>query len=133
MVSPNSPLSTGPRHSGLAGLAAAGGVVSLSAGLLAAGGAASPLGGFAPGGAGSQITLALESLNASGYPLRNKGAGFPLVSALDSSTRQTIGAELRAGCDVTGGGLTAYRLSTNELSSLFNVYVSKPFALTSEG
>ncbi len=88
---------------------------------------------FAPGGAGPQITLALESLNTSGHPLRNKGSGFPLVSALDSTTRHDLGADLRPTCDLTGGGLIGFRLSTNALSPLYNVYLSKPFALTYEG
>ncbi len=88
---------------------------------------------FAPGSAGDQIQVALESLNSSGHPLRNKGAGFPPVSAMDGTTRGKIGQSFRPGCDVTGSSLTAYRLSTNRLDSLYNVYLSKPFALTYEG
>lgn len=88
---------------------------------------------FAPGGAGGTISLGLQSLNRSGYPLKNKGRNFAPVRAVSNHGSQLLGQTARAGCDAPINALTAYRLAGNDPKDPFyNVYLSKPFALTYE-
>lgn len=85
-----------------------------------------------PGGAGATISLGLQSLNRSGYPLKNKGRNFAPVRAVSSLGSQLLGQAARAGCDAPIRELTAYRLATDPKDPFYNVYLSKPFALTYE-
>lgn len=86
----------------------------------------------APGGAGRTLQLGLESLSPGGWPLPNKGAGFPPVRALDPRTLEALGIQLRAECDAPVRALTAYRLSDDPSSPLFNRYLSRPFVVVYE-
>jgi RHS repeat-associated protein len=86
----------------------------------------------APGSAGPTISLSLESLNRAGFPLRNKGLGFPAVRAMSSEGLTQIGQTARDDCDVPMQALTAFRLSTNKSDANFNLYLSRPFALIYE-
>jgi RHS repeat-associated protein len=86
----------------------------------------------APGGAGSSVKLGLQALNRSGYPLRNKGRGFAAVRAASPTAQSQLGQEPRQGCDALSDALTAYQLSTDPKDPLFNLYLSKPFALVYE-
>jgi RHS repeat-associated protein len=85
-----------------------------------------------PGGAGAQVKLGLQSLNRSGYPLKNKGRGFAPVRAVSSLASQQLKQEARQDCDAPIRELTAYRLSSDVKDPFYNVYLSKPFALTYE-
>ena len=86
----------------------------------------------APGSTGETINLALESLNGSGFPLRNKGFGFPPVRAMHSETVSAIGQDPRENCDADIGSLKAYRLSSEPSSLYYNFYLSEPIALVYE-
>ena len=86
----------------------------------------------APGSAGETIPLSLESLNAAGEPLRNKGLGFPPVRGLSSTALSDLDATPDTTCDATIRTLTAWRLSANKGDPLYNVYLSRPFALIYE-
>ncbi len=85
----------------------------------------------APGSAGDTIELALETLNESGYPNRNKGRGFPAVRAMTTAALQKIRQQPRL-VDAPIRSLTAYRLSPTNTDPTFNLYLSKPFALVCE-
>lgn len=85
----------------------------------------------APGGAGEQITLGLESVNRAGYPLRSKGKNLPPVRALSESALSAIGQNPRP-CEPPTGTLIAKRLSGDKNSFLYNLYLSEPFALIFE-
>jgi RHS repeat-associated protein len=87
---------------------------------------------LAPGSAGDTIDLTLESLNESGFPLRNKGIGFPPVRAMGTKGLQGIDQEPRQNLDAEIHVLTAYRLTTNKTHPYYNIYLSKPFALVYE-
>ncbi len=86
----------------------------------------------APGGAGPTVKLGLQSLNRSGYPLKNKGRNFAPVRAVSTLASQQIKQEARANCDAPINALTAYRLSDDVKDPFYNVYLSKPFALVYE-
>ncbi|MBN9690461.1 MAG: Ig-like domain-containing protein [Verrucomicrobia bacterium] len=86
----------------------------------------------APGGAGPQIRLGLEALSYAGWPLPNKGAGFPPVRAVEELTLEVLGMKPRPGCDAPVRSLTAYRLSDDPANPLFNRYLSRPFAVVYE-
>ena len=85
----------------------------------------------APGSAGESIDVALESLNAAGYPLRNRGEGFPPVRSAASNTVARLQQTPRT-CDASIRALTAYRLSSTKGDPNYNVYLSRPFALSYE-
>jgi RHS repeat-associated protein len=88
----------------------------------------------APGGAGATIKLGLQSLNRSGYPLKNKGRDFAPVRAISDKGSQLLKQQARDGCDAPIGELTAYRLAGEQEknSPFYNLYLSKPFALVYE-
>ena len=86
----------------------------------------------APGGAGETLKLGLESLSPAGWPLPNKGAGFPPVRAADTATISALGIVLRDDCDATIRPLTAYRLSNDPRSPFYNRYLSRPFVVVYE-
>lgn len=86
----------------------------------------------ASGGAGPEIKLGLEALSYAGVPLPNKGAGFPPVRAVDPLTMNALGMNRRPDCDAPVRALTAYRLSNDPGSPLFNRYLSRPFVVVSE-
>ncbi len=85
----------------------------------------------APGAAGPTIQVALESLNRSGHPLKNKGLNFPAVRAVSQTALNAMGQGVQ-DCDVPVRPLTAFRLSSDTNHPNFNLYLSKPFALTYE-
>lgn len=87
----------------------------------------------APGWAGDTIEVALESLNESLAPLHNKGLGFAPVRAMSDPALSAIGQRPIDQIDATIRTLTAYQLETeNKADPNYNVYLSKPFALTVE-
>lgn len=86
----------------------------------------------APGGAGETIKVGLESLSKAGWPLPNKGSGFPPVRATDGATISALGIVLREDCDATIRPLLAYRLSNDQSSPHFNRYLSRPFVVVYE-
>ena len=86
----------------------------------------------APGGAGSQVELGLESLNRAGFPIKNKGRNFATVRALSAVALASLDQTPRIDCDAPIRPLTAYRLSSDKKSPYYNMYLSKPFALTYE-
>jgi RHS repeat-associated protein len=86
----------------------------------------------APGGAGDEIKVALESLNRNGYPLRNMGRDFPAVRTMTSQALDDLKQKARASCDADIDELKAYRLSSDEFSPYHNLYLSDPIALTYE-
>src|SRR6185369_367329 len=85
----------------------------------------------APGSAGPTIPVTLEALNSSAYPLRNRGSGFPPVRAAAPDTLAQM-EQTPGSCDATIRPLTAYRLSSLKGDPNYNVFVSRPFALTYE-
>src|SRR5256885_7593799 len=86
----------------------------------------------APGSAGASLDVALESLNESLSPLRNKGVGFPPVHALDNTTLNDIDQSPIQNYDADIRPLSALRLSSNAADPTYNLYLSKPFLLTCE-
>ncbi|HSH16715.1 MAG TPA: Ig-like domain-containing protein, partial [Verrucomicrobiae bacterium] len=86
----------------------------------------------APGGAGAQIELGLESLNPAGRPLSNPGVGFAPVRAVSDRTQEATGQKPLEGCGATIRALPAWRLSDNPNSPFYNKYLSRPFALVTE-
>jgi RHS repeat-associated protein len=89
----------------------------------------------APGGNTDEnetIDILLESLNENGQPLRNKGAGFPPVRAASEMVLEGIRQRVRATCDAPIRPLKAFRLSNDKRSVFYNVYLSRPFALSYE-
>ena len=89
----------------------------------------------APGGdpiANAQIEVLLESLNEQGYPLRNKGAGFPAVRAASPRVLSDLKQQVRASCDAPIHALEAFRLSSDKRSRFYNLYLTRPFALVYE-
>jgi RHS repeat-associated protein len=86
----------------------------------------------APGGAGETIELGMESLSPAGWPLPNKGAGFPPVRAVDERTLDALGIKLRPECDAPVRPLKAYRMSNNRASPFFNRYLSRPLVVVYE-
>ncbi len=88
----------------------------------------------APGSAGTNIQLSLASLNAHGRPLADKGPGFPPVRAVEASTLdKLVGQNAFAPGANPPRAFPAFRLSHNPASPLYNVYLSRPFALVGEG
>ena len=85
----------------------------------------------APGSAGETIDLALESLNANGEPLRSKGLLFPPVRAAGPDALAQLGQEPLPG-EPDVAPLPAFRLSDDRQSALYNLYLSRPFALVYE-
>ena len=53
----------------------------------------------APGSAGETLQIALESLNRSGFPLKNKGRNFPPVRSVSQEALAGIGQQPQASCD----------------------------------
>lgn len=88
----------------------------------------------APGAAGAKIKLGLQSLNRSGYPLKNKGRDFAPVRAISDKGSELLKQKARDGCDAPIGELTAYRLAGDGdiANPFYNLYLSKPFALVYE-
>ncbi len=84
------------------------------------------------GGAGGEIELGLESLNRSGFPLKNKGRSFPPVRALSANALQKIGQSVRLNCDAPIRALKAKRLSNDPKNPFYNQFLSRPFALVVE-
>jgi RHS repeat-associated protein len=88
----------------------------------------------APGSAGANIHLSLASLNAHGRPLPDRGPGFPPVRALEGNTlTNLVGPNAFAPGAAVPGAFPAFRLSSNPTSPLYNVYLSRPFAVVGEG
>lgn len=86
---------------------------------------------YAPGGAGPRIELALQGLNSSGLPLHKHGFLFPPVYAFHTNTLTALG-DLPGTNDAPVRSSTAYRLSNNQASPYYNIYLSRPFALLAE-
>jgi hypothetical protein len=86
----------------------------------------------AHGGAGNSIPLALESLAESGYPVANKGLGFPPVRAADPATLGTIRQTTQANIDAPIPTLKAFRLSDDPKEEEFNLYLSEPIVMLRE-
>jgi RHS repeat-associated protein len=84
----------------------------------------------APGGAGAEVLLGLQSLNRAGLPLRNKGRDFPAVRAVSAAANSAILQKERAGCDAPIREFRAFRLSDDPASDFYNLYLSEPFAVT---
>lgn len=95
----------------------------------------------APGASGPGLTIALESLNAGGYALKDKGQDFAPVRAMSVQALQAVrqdaaatgarderGIEFRAPVPV----LRAHRLGSDPRSRYYNLYLSDPFALIRE-
>lgn len=85
----------------------------------------------APGGAGASIDLALESLNWAAQPLRPRGLLFAPVHALGEYTLTQLGIA-PDGNSAPVRPLKAWRISNDPRSDLYNLYLSRPFALTYE-
>lgn len=94
-----------------------------------------------PGAAGTEITVALEALNAAGSPLKDKGKDFPPVRAVSIPTLRALGQDPgAAGASDQNGvafrapvtALTAYRLNGDPASKYYNLYLSQPFAVIQE-
>ena len=83
----------------------------------------------APGAAGEYFELALESVDQAGRPFANLGVGYAPARALSELALDAIGYQARADCDPPLRSLTAWRLSDDPLSELYNYYLSRPFAL----
>jgi len=86
----------------------------------------------APGGAGREVRLGLEALSYAGWPLPNKGAGFPPVRAVEEVTLNAMGIKLREECDAPVRSLAAYRMSDDPASLFYNQYLSRPFVVVYE-
>lgn len=86
----------------------------------------------APGAAGAQVLLGLQSLNRAGLPLRNKGRDFPAVRAVSAAANSAIFQRERAGCDAPVREFRAFRLSDDPASEFYNLYLSEPFAVTGD-
>ena len=86
----------------------------------------------APGGAGAEVLLGLQSLNRAGLPLRNKGRDFPAVRAVGPAANSAILQKERAGCDAPVREFRAFRLSDDPASQFYNLYLSEPFAVTGD-
>ncbi|MBK8001599.1 MAG: Ig-like domain-containing protein [Verrucomicrobia bacterium] len=87
---------------------------------------------FAPGTAGRQIELGLESLNPAGRPLSNPGQGYAPVRAISAAAQVEIGQVPRPNCGADIRPLPAYRVSDDPHSEFYNWYLSRPFALVTE-
>jgi len=87
----------------------------------------------APGSAGETIELALEGLNESGHPLNNKRLGFPPVRAMSTQALAAIKQKPIPDFDAPIRTLTAYRLVADKGHPAYNIYLSRPFAVTCEG
>ena len=87
---------------------------------------------FAPGTAGRQIELGLESLNPAGRPLSNPGQGYAPVRAISAAAQVEIGQVPRPNCGADIRSLPAYRVSDDPYSEFYNWYLSRPFALVTE-
>ena len=94
-----------------------------------------------PGGAGSELEIALEVLKSGGSALADKGKGFPPVKALDSKTLKAIAQDKSSTGSTDADGkefrapvipLKAHRLSDSPSSRYYNLYLSDPFALICE-
>jgi RHS repeat-associated protein len=88
----------------------------------------------APGGpvaGGNTIEVGLESLNPAGRPLSNLGRGFAPIRAISDQTQTAID-QVPRNCGAPIRSITAYRLSDNPKSFLYDLYLSKPFALITE-
>ncbi len=94
-----------------------------------------------PGGAGPTLAVALESLNAGGYTLKDKGKDFAPARAVASATLQALKQDAGSigGKDDVGGefrapvvSLNSHRLSADPASRYYNLYLSEPFALIRE-
>lgn len=86
----------------------------------------------APGGSGEKINLGLESLSFAGWPMPNKGMGFPPVRAVSSQALEALDIRLREMCDAPIRELAAYRMSDDPTSPFFNQYLSRPFVVVYE-
>lgn len=87
---------------------------------------------FAPGTAGREIELGLESLNPAGRPLSNPGQGYAPVRAISAAAQVEIGQVPRPNCGAEIRSLPAYRVSDDPNSEFYNWYLSRPFALVTE-
>lgn len=87
---------------------------------------------FAPGTAGREIQLGLESLNPAGRPLSNPGQGYAPVRAISAAAQVEIGQVPRPNCGAEIRSLPAYRVSDDPSSEFYNWYLSRPFALVTE-
>jgi RHS repeat-associated protein len=85
----------------------------------------------APGSAGQTIDIALESLNRSGYPLKNRGFLFPPVRAVDPRTADDLGQRPKT-YEAPVRAAKAWRLSDDPTHPNYNVYLSRPFAVVYE-
>lgn len=85
-----------------------------------------------PGGAGAEVSIALESLSRAGRSRSNLGRNFAPVRAADAQTLADLDQEARAGCDAPIERFRAKRLSSDKTSPYYNLYLSPPFALTYE-
>ena len=85
-----------------------------------------------PGGAGSEVEIALESLDRAGESQTNPGRNFAPVRAAAAQTLSDLGQPAREGCDAPIHTFTAKRLASDKASPFYNLYLSKPFALTYE-
>lgn len=86
----------------------------------------------APGGSGPTLRLGLESLSFAGWPMPNKGAGFPVVRAVSSQALTALDIRMRESCDAPIRELIAYRMSSDPTSPFFNQYISRPFVVVYE-
>jgi RHS repeat-associated protein len=86
----------------------------------------------APGAAGANIRVALEMMNQSYLPARNRGKNVAPVRALSSAGVDAIKDPPRPGIDAPIPELRAYRLSSDKTSPYYNLYLSDPFAVIEE-
>ena len=86
----------------------------------------------APGSAGATIEIGLESLDVALEPIPRKGFHFAPTQALRETTLSDMGQTPRSGCDAPSNPLRAFRLAADPRDPLYDVYLSTPFALTTE-
>jgi hypothetical protein len=86
----------------------------------------------APGAAGLELTVALESLNEAGYPLKNKGRRFAPVRSLSSGAVNRTKQQPRSDTDAPILECKAYRLSSDKRSPLYDLYLSEPIVVVQE-
>ncbi len=85
----------------------------------------------APGSAGEEIQLFLESMNSAAAPLRQKGLLFPPVRAGSEQMVEELKDAPSQG-EAPVPTLPAFRLSSDKRSPYYNTYLSRPLALVYE-
>jgi RHS repeat-associated protein len=86
----------------------------------------------APGTAGAEIEVGLQSLDIALEPIGRRGFHFAPAQALREETLTDLGQRKRGDCDAPSRPLRALRLSADPKDPFYDVYLSTPFALVVE-